>query len=194
MRQIIRSFSIGLFAAGIIMLAVYFMSDASNSAENMELEELIPLVEEKGHRVVTEEDYIALSVQSSEEEKEETNKAAKEEKEENEEKKSRADEESASDDEENEEKDTNQEENADEDEKEKEEDSNKPANYTINIQSGMSSQEIGSLLEENDIIDDASDFTDYLEEHDFSIRLKAGEHELSSDMSFYELAMELISP
>jgi len=192
MKQIYRSFSIGLFAAGIIMLFVYYFSGApANTAEDMELEELIPLVEEKGHRVVTEEEYIALSVQSSnkEEKTEENSKKAEENKKDT--KKEKDNEDSAK----NSKKDKDPEENkSDKKEgKDKEDKKDGPVEYTLQISSGMASSEIGSILAEKDIIEDAQEFTDYLEEHEYSVRVKAGEHDVSSDMSFYELAEELVS-
>lgn len=201
MRQIIRSFSIGLFTAGIIMLAVYFIGGGTESAEDMELEELIPLVEEKGHRVVTEEEYITLAVQSSDSDKEENNEEEKqEEKDEASDEKDQPKKEENADDEDQtnenkneEEADRDDEEESEGESEETEEESDEPSDFTIHISSGMASSEISAVLEENNIIDDASEFTDYLEEHDYSIQVKAGAHSVSSDMSFYELAMELIS-
>jgi hypothetical protein len=178
MKQFVRSFSTGLFAAAIIMLAVYFLSDGSaDTAENLELEELVPLVEQKGHRVVTEEDYIALSVSTNEEGTEEK---------ETEENQTDSDESDSN-------EDADEETESDENETEEEENSDDPVEYTLTIESGMPSSEIGTQLEENDIIDDADDFSNYLEEHDYSLQIKATDHEVSSDMSFYELAEELIS-
>jgi len=186
MKQIIRSFSIGLFAAGIIMLFVfYFSGNSTDTAEDLELDELVPLVEDKGYRVVTEEDYIALSVETSNEDAEDSNESTKESnKNDKKEKKNGTDK--------NNNDEGTSEKNDKEDSKDEKSD-DKPIEYTLQIDSGMASSEIGSILAENDIIDDAQNFTNYLEEHDYSIEVKAGEHDVSSDMSFYELAEAIVS-
>lgn len=186
MKQIVRSFSVGLFAAGIIMLIMFYFSDTSNSAEDLELEELVPLVEEKGHRVVSEEEYIALSVQSEDngESTEESQQDANN---------NTNDSETETEDNEAADEDERSEDEGSENEESAEEENNEPVEYTLEINSGMASSEIGSVLAENDIIDNASDFTSYLEEHDYTLEVKAGEHEVSSDMSFYELAEEIVT-
>lgn len=181
MKQFVRSFSIGLFTAAILMLAVYFLGGGSDTAENLELEELTSLVEQKGHRVVTEEDYIALSVRDDERDtEEEIEETDQDEKDSNE----KSNEEDVDEEKENDKKESDEED---------EEDTDEPVEYTLTIESGMPSSEIGALLEENDIIEEADDFSDYLEEHDYSLQIKATDHDVTSDMSFYELAEEFIS-
>src|SRR5699024_592618 len=131
----------------------------------------------KGHRVVTEEDYIALSVSTNEEGTEEK---------ETEENQTDSDESDSN-------EDADEETESDENETEEEENSDDPVEYTLTIESGMPSSEIGTRLEENDIIEDADDFSNYLEEHDYSLQIKATDHDVTSEMSFYELAEEFIS-
>ncbi|RDW19340.1 hypothetical protein CWR48_09135 [Oceanobacillus arenosus] len=58
----------------------------------------------------------------------------------------------------------------------------------MNIEPGMPSSMITSVLQEQGIIDDASEFNSYLEEHDYSLKVRMGTHQVTSAMSFYELA------
>ncbi|MBR7797020.1 hypothetical protein GT022_13315 [Agaribacter marinus] len=52
----------------------------------------------------------------------------------------------------------------------------------------MASSEISSLLEENKLIKDASEFSDYLEENDYSQRVQIGKYKLNTDMGPYQIA------
>ncbi|RLL48529.1 hypothetical protein D8M04_02010 [Oceanobacillus piezotolerans] len=58
----------------------------------------------------------------------------------------------------------------------------------MSIKPGMLTSEISSLLEENNIIEDAFEFDQYLNENDYSLYVQLGEYTLTSDMSFYEIA------
>ncbi|MBP1971772.1 hypothetical protein J2Z83_003927 [Virgibacillus natechei] len=150
MKQPIRSFSIGLFTAGVIMLVgVYFFETPNDTEQLPVVDEMIPAVEEEGYRVLTESDYISLSVN-----------------------------------EDNNEDDQEDTEETEEDESEEENEHS----YTLTIEPGMPSSDIGPLLVENQIVDDADDFNQYLDEEDYSLYIQLGEYDLSSDMSFYEIA------
>ncbi|WP_010650883.1 endolytic transglycosylase MltG [Oceanobacillus massiliensis] len=61
----------------------------------------------------------------------------------------------------------------------------------MTISPGMASSDISSLLAENQIIQDASEFNSYLDEHDYSLQIQIGSYELTSDMSFYQIAERL---
>lgn len=52
----------------------------------------------------------------------------------------------------------------------------------------MASSDISALLAEQNIIDNASEFNRYLDEHEYSLYVQIGTFEVSSDMSFYEIA------
>ena|SRR5690625_517220 len=189
MKQTVRSFSIGLLTAGVIMIiGFYFFGSESAQTKELTVDEMVPLVEAEGYRIVSEEDYISLSVRnednsgSDEEEEEETGESTDE---------SETSEENTDEEENNrEENDSN--ENADEEENEEaDEEEEEVTTYTLNIQPGMTTSEFSSLLEENDIVDDASEFNQYIEEEDYSLRVQIGEFELTSDMSMYEVAEEI---
>lgn len=171
MKQPVRSFSIGLFTAGVIMLiGIYFFDMPSNEAEQLSNEDMIPALEGEGYHVLTESEYISLSV--------------------NDENNSDTDENST---EEIEDDVSEDQDNTEENQEDESEDDTMDENtYTLNIEQGMESTAISSLLAENNIIDDADEFSQYLNEEGYGLYIQIGEHELSSDMSFYEIA-ELIA-
>lgn len=186
MKQPVRVFAIGLLTAGVIMLGVYFFSNGNiQTADNLSDEELVTLIEEKGYHVLSDSEYIALSVdeqgatdsQTPQKEEQPTTKAKAAEKtndKKNKDKQKEAD---------------NKRENNDREDKEKDkEDKEKNKTYTLKIKSGMPSSDISDLLEENDIIDDASEFNKYLEKHNYSEKVQLGKFKVSSDMSLYEIA------
>lgn len=188
MKQTVRSFSVGLLTAGVIMLiGFYFFSSESAQTKELTVDEMVPLVEEEGYRIISEEDYISLSVKNdnisgNEEEAEEETEESTDDSEDSED---NADEE-----------DNNREDNdsdgeseeEEEEENEEEEEEEEITTYTLNIESGMTTSEFSSLLEDNDIIDDAAEFNRYIEDEDYSQRVQIGEFELTSDMSMYEVA------
>ncbi|WP_231514927.1 endolytic transglycosylase MltG [Oceanobacillus salinisoli] len=181
MKQLTRYFSLGLFTAGIIMLIGIYFSD-SNKMDELSAEEMVPLLEKEGYHVLSNNEYISMTVNSSEnnnEEEEDNNSEVTE-----------------ADEEEN--KEDVSEDNGDKEEEEEtskeddsEQSSDEKTSYALNIESGMPTSTISSQLEENGIIDDASEFTEYMEEHDYTLKVKAREVEVYSDMSFYELAEAL---
>lgn len=56
------------------------------------------------------------------------------------------------------------------------------------IASGMSSGEIAIILEDANVIDDAADFRQYIEDEDLIMSIKAGNYMLDSSMSVQEIA------
>ncbi|OZU90666.1 hypothetical protein CIL03_02160 [Virgibacillus indicus] len=58
----------------------------------------------------------------------------------------------------------------------------------MTIESGMPSSSISDALAENNIIDDAEEFNQYLQDEEYSLKVQLGSFDLSSDMSFYEIA------
>ncbi|MED3737975.1 endolytic transglycosylase MltG [Virgibacillus pantothenticus] len=196
MKQPIRLFGIGLLTAGIIMLGVYFFTNGNiQTADNLSDEELVTLVEDKGYHVLTNSEYIAVSVDEVEDEVEDEATAAKNEQQPDTKAKSAED---KSDN--NEDKQENQ--NADKEDKNKakQNDDKKQAadkeknkedekkTFTVNIKEGMPSSEISDQLEANDIIDDAAKFNAYLEDNDYSQKVQLGKFKVSSDMSLKEIA------
>ncbi|MBY7143369.1 hypothetical protein KFZ56_09965 [Virgibacillus sp. NKC19-3] len=169
MKQPVRSFAIGLFTAGLIMLiVVYFFDPPSNETKPLSSDEMISTLEEQGYHVLTESEYISLSVNDGSNSNEDT-----------------LSEESESDESENQDAEETDENGSEEDNTT---DVDTETSYTLNIEEGMDSGTISSSLAENDIIDDAAEFSQYLNEEGYEEYIQIGEHEVSSDMSFYEIA------
>lgn len=184
MKQTIRSFSLGLLTAGTILLMIYyFVEEPKEKAVKMSVDDMIAEMKEEGYRVITEEQYITLSI-----DKDQVNKDA--------DKTQVASTKSKSDDNKKKEKDDKKDIESkdkkskdDSDKKDNKEDKkDKVKTYTLKIDSGMPSSDIGDMLAANDIIDDASKFNKYLEDKDYSLRVQLGEFKVKSDMSFYEIA------
>ncbi|MEC5422246.1 hypothetical protein QGM71_01930 [Virgibacillus sp. C22-A2] len=171
MKQLIRSFSVGLLTAGIILLiGYYFIDDSSTQAEQRSVDSMIIEIEQEGYRVLTEAEYISISVNKDQDNKStastiEESMAEKEEEE---------DEDSEAEVEDPPEEETSEQDNT--------------ATYTLHIEPGMASSTISSVLAENNIIENAAEFNKYLDEQDYSLKVQIGEFELSSTMSFFELA------
>ncbi|ASN05227.1 hypothetical protein [Virgibacillus necropolis] len=164
MKQPVRAFSIGLFTAGIILLAIvlYFEKPQSKTT-NISQQEMIASLEKDGMQVLSDEEYISLSVKNNPEEKKE-GKTETEEKD--------------KDDEQTEQP------NEAEDKQEKE-----VKTFSLKIEPGLaSSSSISSKLEENGIIDSANEFNQYLEENDYSQYVQIGTFDLTSDMTLNEIA------
>lgn len=166
MKQTVRSFSIGLFAAGLIMLIVYyFFDEPSIDLTKIETNELIDHLEENGYRIVTEEEYISISVADTNNKKSEEDKKK---------------------DEGNSDSELTEEDAVSDDETDIE-------TKIIAIEPGMAtSAQVSALLADKDIIDDADEFNQYLLEHGYSFLIKAGVYEFGKDMSFEEIAEILI--
>lgn len=185
MRQPVRSFAIGLFTAGVIMLIGFYLFDTSSKqAENLTADSMIPLIEEEGYHVMTEEEYISVSVKkdnASKKNASEENKVP-----EKEDKVAEV----------NKEADKNKDVDKDKDkkkdnasDKEKNEDNKDDiAKFTINIESGMLSSTISETLKENKIIDDAQKFNSYLKKHDYDLKVQLGKFKVNSEMTFNEIA------
>lgn len=189
MKQTIRAFAVGLCTAAIIMLVVsYFSGGSSQDLSDMPMEDVLKHVKEQGYHVLSEEDYISLSMNHKVEKEEAENSSESEEANENEK-------EEASDEEESDESASDSDESSSEEssnnEPEEEEQEEAVKSYTLTIESGMPSSEISNQLEENGIIDNARDFSNYLEEKGYANRVQLGEFTLTSDMSHYEIAEAL---
>ncbi|MBP2241625.1 cell division protein YceG involved in septum cleavage [Cytobacillus eiseniae] len=65
---------------------------------------------------------------------------------------------------------------------------NKVISYQLEINSGMYSHDIATLLAEKQIIDDSTQFETYLEEHGYSTKIQLGSFNLTSEMSYKEIA------
>lgn len=174
MKHTVRSFSIGLLTAGLIMLAVfYFLEEGNNDQVTMPTEEMISHIEQDGFRVLTEKEYIAFSVTNAQEKDDTETKETPSEEEEN-----------AT--EENEANETEEDNNSNE-----AEEKSTPVTKTINIENGMASSHISSMLEDENLVDDGEAFNSYLQDNDYSLRVQLGQHELTEGMTYFEIAEEL---
>jgi len=70
MKQPMRYFSIGLLTASVILLlAFYFFDNLTASTEDLPAEEMIEAIKADGYHVVSEKEYIALSVNDEDDNK-----------------------------------------------------------------------------------------------------------------------------
>lgn len=162
MKQPIRIFSIGLFTATFILFTLYLFleEDENKNNDDYSIEELSEIVEGKGYRVITEEDYITLSLLNDQEQAEEAT--------------------------------TNSEEDHEnENDQQTSEDEEKTVSYQLEVTEGMLPGDVSELLEDNDIINNASELNDYLEDHGISTRIQLGSFELNNEMSISEIATVL---
>ncbi|ALX48090.1 hypothetical protein [Lentibacillus amyloliquefaciens] len=173
MKQTIRSFAIGLLTASLVLLGVFYFADYSQSEtqSNLSTEEMIETVESEGYHVLTESEYISVSVQSD------NNSET-------------ADNEDSSQENTSDEADTNENNNTEEEQEENSEDAEETdqTSYTLTIESGVIPSEVSQTLEDNNIIDDAESFTTFMEDEEYSQLIQLGEFELSSDMDHNEIA------
>ncbi len=84
MRSPIRAFSLGLFAAGlIILISSLFFNTSEKRAEEYPVDDMINIMKDEGYRVMSESEYIALSLQKDDEQQkanEDTEKTDKDDK------------------------------------------------------------------------------------------------------------------
>ncbi|WP_174613809.1 hypothetical protein [Virgibacillus ihumii] len=189
MKQTIRSFALGLLVAGIIILAsFYFTADTRQASQKLSTDEMITSIENEGYHVLSESEYISVSVKSdnsennSEETENEKNKqdTSTDKNKENQQKKENKNEDDNSD--------SN---NESKDSTENDSDKKETVTYTLTVESGMAPSVISNKLAENNIIDNADKFTQYMENHDYTQMVQLGEFKFTSDMSHYEIAEKL---
>lgn len=184
MKQPIRSFALGLLSAGIILLATFYFTGDSRNAKNLSTDKMIASIEAEGYHVMTESEYISVSVKSDEGEKDKENKKDDSTTEQNG-KNQQQNKEKAS-------KDNNSESKKDSSkDKKKDSSEKKTVTYTIKIESGMVPSTISDKLAKNNIIKNADEFTQYMEEQGYVKKVQLGKFKLTSDMSHYEIAEEL---
>jgi PleD family two-component response regulator len=195
MKHTVRAFSVGLITAGLVLFGVfYFNEDTREQAEDMPTEELINQIEEDGFRVITEEEYISFSLanDASEVEVEEETTEDEDQVEDSDENENDNEEKTENADDEVEEEEEEAEENeSEENESEEDEEEESPSTVLLTIEAGMASSHISNILEEEGLVDDAESFNSYLLEHDYSLYIQLGEHELETGMSYYEIAEAL---
>ncbi|WP_368652087.1 hypothetical protein AB4Y30_09955 [Ornithinibacillus sp. 4-3] len=180
MKQPISFFGIGIITACFVFLiANFFIDDTAETAEELSYDELVAAAQKEGYRVISEDDYISMTVNKNgndEKAEDEANDENQDTEEEN------KDEDAAKEDEEKEEK-------KKEEKKKEEEKKEEPKKFKLNVKSGMLSPEISQILEDNDIIDDASAFNRFIEDEGYATYIQLGEHELTDQMTDEEIAV-----
>ncbi|MDY0405563.1 hypothetical protein P5G51_009300 [Virgibacillus sp. 179-BFC.A HS] len=157
MKHYIRSFALGLLLSGVIMVGVYyFFDDSVNADKNLDVDEMKQVMADKGYRVVSEKEYIDLTVKKEQNEQKASNNTA-----------------AITDTSKQQEEDkANDEKSNKDDDKKKDAEKDEVKEYTLHIQSGMPASEIGDMLQENGIIKDADKFNQYLEKKNYSPRVQ----------------------
>lgn len=174
MKQPIRYFSIGLLTASLIILIVVSLFDKQDDHANEgSVDEMIATLTDEGYHVLSSSEYISLSVATDSQDSNETDEGEVENKEE---KNS------------NEEPDEVDTKDADATEGEEDEEVEEIHKYTLTVEPNMLGPTVSQLLQDNNIIDDADEFNRYLETEGYAPYLQLGDHELTSDMSNYEIA------
>src|SRR5699024_2518799 len=177
MKQYIRTFSVGLFIASLILLITFLFSNSSlNNRANLSDEEMVDHLKDSGYRVVTESEYISLSVQQDKNKDQKTDKNKNSQDKKEDKKANKKD------------KDQDEDKQNDKDKDEKE----KPTSYPIEITSGMAISEVTNQLENDGLIKDARKYDQYLKKHDYEKYIQLGKHKVTDDMSEQEIAEELI--
>lgn len=181
MKQYIRTFSVGLFIASLILLITFLFSNSSlNNRANLSDEEMVDHLKDSGYRVVTESEYISLSVQQDKNKDQRTDK--------NKNSQDKKEDQKANKKDKDQDKDKQNDKDKDKDKDEKE----KPKSYTIEITSGMAISEVTNQLENDGLIKDARKYDQYLKKHDYEKYIQLGKHKVTDDMNEKEIAEELI--
>lgn len=193
MKQPIRYFSIGLLTASLLLLITYYFSkpkaEVPTISESETIDEMILTLEDEGYRVITESEYISFAVNNQsnqdQEDDEQEEKEEKQEKDEEEEKKDK------NKDQDKDKKKKDKDKDKDNKEENEEEPEEEPTTFTLVIEEDMVPSTVSQILEDNNIIESATKFNEYLEDNDYSKYVQIGEFKLSSDMSMKEVAKAL---
>lgn len=183
MKQSIRFFSIGLLTASIVLLGFYFLfGNSKASSKDVPLEEMIEEIESTGHRVVTEKEFIAYTINNEEKEVDKED-SAKEKKESSDKKETKKTDDKTDKKDKKEDKDKKN-------KKDKDKKDDKKVKATITTDDGVVTQEIADKLVDENIIKDKEkqEFLDYLDDNDYSPYIQIGKFKVDSEMSMKELA------
>lgn len=176
MKQHIRFFAIGLLTSALLAFGFYLVIDETEvQLENAPLDELIGQVESEGYRVITEDEFIDYSFYKEEKLQQEANGDKKKD---NKKDKKKDDEKD----------DTDKKKSDKESDKEKDDEKDEVKKVTITVSQGDVSQDIAKKLVDNDIIEDAFEFVQYLEDNNYSPYIQLGSFEITSDMDFKDIA------
>lgn len=198
MKQSVRFFAIGLMTSAILIFGYFAIFDKSAAVEKIPVEELIAQIEEDDYRVISEEDFIRFSLMD----KDEVEANAKEKKDEKK-KSDKKDDTSKSVDDKSSKDNAKKEQDkksdkdkdadkakdkSDKDKKKDKKDSDKPKKVTFTTKPGVVTEDIAEILYDKKVIDDKRKFEDFLEDNGHSAYIQIGKFEVTTDMSFKEIA------
>ncbi|WP_170158443.1 hypothetical protein [Aquisalibacillus elongatus] len=178
MKPIVQAFATGVLVSSLIILAVYMLSNPSQNVQDVAQEEETLIVEDakkflvdEGFSVIEDSEYDDLIREKQQLEKEVSD--FKEEQSKLKEELNEIEEESSS------------------NEAEESESNNQPSSeseYLLSIESGMTSIDIAQNLETANIVDDADQFNNFLEDNGYSRLIQLGEYRISNDATYEEIA------
>jgi len=174
-KSTLRYLALGFFASGVL-LSGYGMLSSSTSSLSAEEQSYKEMYEE----LLAEESSSMTSVDQKNETSEESEAASSEEIAETDTAKETTSNEDVSEEEQSETTEENQETSSD------------AVTTTIVIAEGDPSSFATNQLQNQGIIESASEFNDFLEENGYTVRLRPGSYEVSSDMTFQEIATILM--
>lgn len=190
MKQPIRFFSMGLLTASlIILIVIYFFDDSVEHTSEGSVDEMIENLKDEGYHILSSSEYITLTVANKTLDDEGNSEEQDTDNDQNQEENTEdiGDEEDNSDNA-NDEQDQNENSDDANNEQADEDNAEDVYEYTLVIEPNMLGPTISELLVDHNIIDDAEEFNRYLEIEGYAPYLQLGEHDLSSDMSSYEIA------
>jgi homospermidine synthase len=161
-KRTVRAFSLG------ILLAVILLGFGRNGQSTLNLTDAKEKVEDEGFIVITKEEYDKLAGQSVNEEDSQPPAEGQ------------ADKET--------ETDTEKEEETAPQEEQPAKDESSIIHFTLEIESGMNSEQIAVILEQKKVIDDSDSFEQYLLDHDYNTKVQIGSFDLTSEMSYEEIS------
>ena len=172
----IRILAIGFFVSGLILLMSAILMPNSPTASGQtekvkDLESDITYLEEKIAQLELEQPVAAEQPSEKEETAESEENSEKNETEEAAEEESQA---------------------TEEDQTEEQADEEAVITATITINEGEPSSVAAGQLEANNILEDSMDFDDFLEENDYAPYVRPGNYDISSDMSYEQIAQTLM--
>src|SRR5699024_3869737 len=152
------------------------------SSKDVPLEEMIEEIESTGHRVVTEKEFIAYTINNEEKEVDKED-SAKEKKESSDKKETKKTDDKTA-------KKYKKEDKDKKNKKDKDNKDDKKVTATITTDDGVVTQETADKLVDENIIKDKEkqEFLDYLDDNDYSPYIQIGKFKVDSEMSMKELA------
>lgn len=201
MKQSVRFFAIGLMTSAILMFGYFAIFDKSAAVENIPVEELIAQIEEDDYRVISEEDFISFSLMNKDEVEANAKDKADEKKpdkkdadakssdnKEDEKTDDKKDKEKKSDDKKDSDKSKEKSDKDKKKDRDKSEDSDKPKKVTFTTKPGIVTEDIAEILYDKKVIDDKRKFEKFLEDNGHSAYIQIGKFEVTTDMTYQEIA------